>query len=210
MKHPDIWRAIDELAETNGYSPSGLARESGLDATTFNKSKRVAADGKRRWPSSESIAKILDVTGTNLLDFAALVNRTTLKTRIAVLPLTVTTGAGAKVQHFDDDGQPTGKAWTRRTIPGSDDSAAFGIEVNNASLAPAFRNGSLLIAAPGAKLAKGDRAIVVQMNGSVVLGEITRAAGKTYELTTLGKSAKKLSVERTGARLIAKIAMTIE
>ena len=210
MKHPDIWRAIDELAETNGYSPSGLAREAGLDATTFNKSKRVAPDGKRRWPSSESLAKILDVTGTSLLDFAALVNKTVLKTRIAVLPLAVTTGAGAKTVHFDDNGQPAGKAWAKRTIPGSDDAAAFGIDVNNATLAPAYRAGSLLIAAPGARLQKGDRAVVVQANGTLVIGEITRAAGKTHELTTLGKAAKKIAVERTGMRLIAKIAMVVE
>ena len=210
MKHPDIWRAIDELAETNGYSPSGLAREAGLDATTFNKSKRTAADGKRRWPSSESIAKILDVTGTSLLDFAALVNRTTLKTRISVLPLAATTGAAAKTAHFDEDGQPSGKAWAKRAIPGSDDAAAFGIEVNNASLAPAYRAGSLLVATPGAKLQKGDRAVVAQLNGTVLLGEVTRAAGKTYELTTLGKAAKKVTVERTGVRLIAKIAMVVE
>ena len=43
MKHEDVWRAIDTLAAENGLSASGLAKRSGLDATTFNPSKRTHA-----------------------------------------------------------------------------------------------------------------------------------------------------------------------
>ena len=50
LKHSDVWRAIDRLAAKHGLSPSGLARRSGLDPTTFNKSKRVAREGRQRWP----------------------------------------------------------------------------------------------------------------------------------------------------------------
>ena len=73
IKHEDIWKAIDRLAEEHGYSPSGLARKAGLDPTSFNKSKRFSPEDKPRWPSTESIAKILAVTGTTMCDFAALV-----------------------------------------------------------------------------------------------------------------------------------------
>lgn len=66
--HDDIWRAIDRLASSAGYSPSGLAKQAGLDPTTFNKSKRVS-NGKPRWPSTESIAKILSVTNMTMADF---------------------------------------------------------------------------------------------------------------------------------------------
>ena len=48
LRHKDIWRAIDRLAEKHGLSPSGLARRSGLDPTTFNKSKRTAPGDKSR------------------------------------------------------------------------------------------------------------------------------------------------------------------
>ncbi len=51
LKHADIWRAIDRLAQKHGMSASGLARRSGLDPTTFNKSKRITKEGKQRWPS---------------------------------------------------------------------------------------------------------------------------------------------------------------
>lgn len=67
--HDEIWKAIDLLAEKNGYSPSGLAKKAGLDPTTFNKSKRHSADGKPRWPSTESLSKILAVTDCTMREF---------------------------------------------------------------------------------------------------------------------------------------------
>ena len=44
MKHEDVWRAIDALAQEHGLSASGLAKRAGLDPTTFNKSKRRTLD----------------------------------------------------------------------------------------------------------------------------------------------------------------------
>lgn len=75
--HKDLWKAIDRLAENAGYSPSGLARKAGLDPTTFNKSKRHNSEGKPRWPSTESLAKILTVTGVPLRDFVDLMENDT-------------------------------------------------------------------------------------------------------------------------------------
>lgn len=72
--HEDIWRGIDRLASSFGYSPSGLAKQAGLDPTSFNKSKRISPDGKPRWPSTESISKILAVTGATLSDFISLMD----------------------------------------------------------------------------------------------------------------------------------------
>ncbi len=63
MKHEDVRRAIDTLAVEYGLSASGLAKRSGLDATTFNPSKRRMLDGRARWPSTEIVAKVLDATG---------------------------------------------------------------------------------------------------------------------------------------------------
>src|SRR6201992_517380 len=64
LTHAQIWSAIDRLAERAGLSASGLARRAGLDPTTFNKSKRMTAEGRARWPSTESIAKALAATAT--------------------------------------------------------------------------------------------------------------------------------------------------
>jgi orotate phosphoribosyltransferase len=75
LTHDKIWNALDRLAKRHGYSPSGLAKKAGLDSTAFNKSKRHSADGKPRWPSTESLAKVLGVTDTKMAEFIALTDK---------------------------------------------------------------------------------------------------------------------------------------
>lgn len=75
LSHAQIWTAIDALAAKAGLTPSALAKRAGLDATAFNRSKRTAANGRPRWPSMESIARALNVTGVSLSEFAELVDR---------------------------------------------------------------------------------------------------------------------------------------
>ena len=69
MTHDQIWNAIEEFAREHGMSCSGLAKHSGLDATTFNKSKRFSKYHQPRWPSTYSIAKIITGTGSQPQDF---------------------------------------------------------------------------------------------------------------------------------------------
>ena len=69
MTHEDVWRAIEKFATEHHMSCSGLAKCSGLDPTTFNKSKRWSKQGQPRWPSTNSISKILASTGASLQDF---------------------------------------------------------------------------------------------------------------------------------------------
>src|SRR3569833_1124803 len=71
LSHSAIWDAIDALATRHGFTPSGLAKLAGLDATAFNRSKRISRDGRERWPSTESIAKLLDATGESFDAFLA-------------------------------------------------------------------------------------------------------------------------------------------
>jgi phage repressor protein C with HTH and peptisase S24 domain len=70
-----IWMALDRLAREHGLSGGGLARAAELDQTIFNPSKRrVKATGRARWPSSETIAKVLNVTGLSMSQFGAMVD----------------------------------------------------------------------------------------------------------------------------------------
>ena len=64
------WAAFDQLAQSNNISVSGLAKRSGLNSTTFNKSKRVFPSGKERWPSMCTVAKVLNALHMSLGDFA--------------------------------------------------------------------------------------------------------------------------------------------
>ena len=58
MTHEDVWRAIENFAMERNMSCSGLAKCSGLDPTTFNKSKRWSKQGQPRWPSTNSISNV--------------------------------------------------------------------------------------------------------------------------------------------------------
>ncbi len=73
LTHSQVWTALDRLAERAGMSPSGLAKRSGLDPTTFNKSKRITADGRERWPSTESVSKALAATNSSIDTFVQLI-----------------------------------------------------------------------------------------------------------------------------------------
>ena len=73
MTHQALWNAISMLARQQGLTCSGLAKLSGLDATTFNKSKQFSPDGSPRWPSCSTIAKIVQATNISIIDFAEIV-----------------------------------------------------------------------------------------------------------------------------------------
>src|SRR6202007_196957 len=106
LTHAQIWSAIDGLAKRSGLSPPGLAKRAGLDPTTFNKSKRVTADGRARWPSTESVAKSLAATGATLDQFVALISDQTRPTG-EVVPLLGFAEAGFG-GHLDEGGFPAG------------------------------------------------------------------------------------------------------
>ena len=112
LTHAQIWAAIDALAARDGRSPSGLARLAGLDPTAFNKSKRLTPAGRPRWPSTESLAKVLNAAGASLDDFVALVNGgdDTQATGLRRIPVIGFAQAGAG-GFFDDGGFPVGGGW---------------------------------------------------------------------------------------------------
>ena len=70
MTHADMWNAIDSFARSRNMTCSCMARRSGLDSTTLNRSKRWTRDGKPRWPSMQSLAKVLDSNDAYMIDFA--------------------------------------------------------------------------------------------------------------------------------------------
>lgn len=67
--HSAVWGAIDVVARNKQMSRSGLARYSGLDATTFNISKRFETSGKPHWPAMFTVIKVLLATGTSMTEF---------------------------------------------------------------------------------------------------------------------------------------------
>ena len=128
LTHAQIWSAIDGLAKRSGLSPSGLAKRAGLDPTTFNKSKRITADGRARWPSTESVAKSLAATGASIDQFVALISEAGQPMAEAV-PLLGFAEAGAG-GYFDDGGFPVGKGGDEIAFPAVTDEHAYALEIS--------------------------------------------------------------------------------
>jgi phage repressor protein C with HTH and peptisase S24 domain len=183
LTHDQVWSAIDALAERYGLSASGLAKRSGLDATSFNKSKRVAPDGHLRWPSTESVAKVLDATGASVDEFIALLSVGGGRPQQA-LPLIGYAQAGVG-GFFDDGGYPSGSGWDEVNFPGIQDAQAYALEVTGNSMMPLYRNGDRLIVAPNESVRVGDRVVVKTIDGEVMAKELKRQTAKTVELRSL-------------------------
>ncbi|MBK1657634.1 S24 family peptidase [Paracraurococcus ruber] len=190
MTHDDIWRALDALAAENGLSASGLARKAGLDATAFNPSKRIGSDGRARWPSTESVAKVLAATGAGFAEFAALVTgaaalprsgRGGLARRIPLIGLAQAGGEG----YFDDGGYPVGGGWDEIAVPEIADPNAYALEISGESMEPVFRDGDVVIVSPGAPVRRGDRVVVRTQQGEVMAKELKRQSARRIELRSL-------------------------
>jgi phage repressor protein C with HTH and peptisase S24 domain len=186
LKHADVWRAIDRLAKEHGYSPSGLARRAGLDPTTFNKSKRTTREGKLRWPSTESVAKVLAATNANLMEFVGYINETESGGVIRNIPLIGFARAGAS-GYFDDAGYPSGAGWDEIPFPGLGDPHAYALEINGDSMEPVFRDGDVIIVAPHASIRRGDRVVIRTKVGEVMAKQLRRRTGKVIELQSLNR-----------------------
>ena len=70
MTHSELWDGIQNLAASKSISCSRLAVISGLDPTTFNRSRHKTKYGQDRWPTTQTISRIMDATGISLAEFA--------------------------------------------------------------------------------------------------------------------------------------------
>ena len=183
LSHSQVWAALDRLATRAGLSPSGLARKSGLDPTTFNKSKRITPEGRARWPSTESIAKALAATGTSFNLFVGLIDQNGGAAPRAV-PLIGFAQAGAG-GYFDDGGFPAGEGWDEFAFPAVNDEHAYALEISGQSMEPAYRDGDVIVVSPSAPIRRGDRVVVRTRAGEVMAKELRRRTGKTIELKSL-------------------------
>ena len=150
LTHEQIWAALDRLAERAGLSASGLAKRSGLDPTTFNKSKRITPDGRERWPSTESVAKALAATNSSIDTFVQLIGDSARTVQsVPLLGFAQAAGGG----HFDDDGYPVGKGWDEVALPAVNDEHAYALEISGDAMKPAYRDGDVIVVSPARRSA---------------------------------------------------------
>ncbi len=203
LTHSQIWTALDRLAAHAKLTPSGLAKKAGLDPTTFNKSKRITPEGRPRWPSTESVAKVLAATSTRVDTFMQLLTDSG-KPTISNVPLIGFAEAGAG-GYFDDGGVPVGKGWEEIAFPSVTDEHAYALEISGDSMRPAYRKGDIIIVSPAAPVRKGDRVVVKTKDGEVMVKELKRKTSKSVELKSLNAEHRDRTLSMADVLWIARI-----
>jgi phage repressor protein C with HTH and peptisase S24 domain len=202
LTHGQVWTALDRLAERAGLSPSGLAKRSGLDPTTFNKSKRITGDGRERWPSTESVSKALAATNSSIETFVQLIgDGARSQQSVPLLGLAQAGGDG----YFDDNGFPSGKGWDEVALPAAGDEHAYALEISGDSMKPAYRDGDIVVVSPGTPIRRGDRVVVKIADGEVMVKELKRRTAKMLELASLNPAQADRMLDADDIEWIARI-----
>ena len=182
--HDQVWHGIDRLARERGLTASGLARRAGLDPTTFNPSKRVTKQRKPRWPSTESLAKILNATETSLDDFVALMADRPREAAPAASHRLhcIAMDQAVRPELFDEAGFPVGPGWDEIEFPNLEDPHAYALEVRGDDFLPVYRDGDLLIVSPTAGIRRRDRIVLRTKALAIAAGTLLRRTAQRIEL----------------------------
>jgi phage repressor protein C with HTH and peptisase S24 domain len=197
LTHADIWAAIDALARDYGLTASALARRAGLDPTTFNRSKRVTRDGKLRWPSTESVAKVLEATGASLARFVSYIDAGHPRPASATLPLIGLAQANTDIAAFDGVGRPVPSLWDEIPFPAIDDPHAWALEIAGTEQEPVLRDGDIAIVSPAAGIRRGDRIVLRTVAGTLILGHFLRQTARRIDVAAFdpAKPPHALAIE---------------
>ena len=205
LSHKQVWNAIDVVAERYGFSASGLAKKSGLDPTSFNPSKRNGPDGRPRWPTMESVSRLLQASGATMEEFSELLTgRKGQPPKRKQIPLMGFAKAG-KGGFFDDSGFPAGNGWDEIEVPGVTDQNAYALEITGDSMMPIYREGDTIIVSPAATTRKGDRVVVRTTDGQVMAKIMQRQTSKTLELASFNPSHATKVLDMKDIDWIARI-----
>lgn len=200
LTHERLWAAIDAIAEHNGLSPSALARQAGLSSTAFNKSKRVTSDGRPRWPSTESIAKILEATGAGLADLARLVGEPGGPGDIGLGDFAAAApGVSTGFAEETGDGGPAVR------FPAPVEAGCFTHTVTDEAAAPLYRAGDVLIASTAARVRRGDRVLVHTHDGGTAVWLFVARNGRSSEFAPPTGRRRRLRLASADVIWIARI-----
>ncbi len=196
LSHAQLWKAIDGLARHEGLSVSALAKRAGLDATSFNPSKRFGPGEppRPRWPSTESLTRILTATGLSLGEFAALARDAA--ERPSTVPMLGMAQAGQD-GFFDDAGLPTGDGWQQTDLPRPRDSL-LSLGIVGDSMAPLYREGDRIIVDREAiEVRKGDRVVVRTTGGETLAKEVASLMPQAVTLASVNPAYEVRTLART-------------
>ncbi len=207
LTHKQVWEGIEQLAKRNNLSASGLAKRSGLDPTTFNKSKRTTKQGKARWPSTESISKILDATTTSMRDFVELMHvgdgraARSVSQRLKCIRLAdLEQGGGIDASGFPGEGP-----WEEIDFPLIEDDRAYVVELDRDLAAPIYRSGDLVVVSPSSSVRRGDRVLARRKTGELTLGLLVRRTAQRVVLDDVRDDQREQIIDSAELAWLARI-----
>jgi len=177
LTHKQIWSAIDELASCANMSASGLARNSGLDPTSFNPSKRFTSEGSGLYKQTAAQNSV------PLIGFAQ-------------------AGVGG---FFDDGGFPVGQGWDEIAPPTGASESAYALKVSGDSMMPLYREGDIIIVDPTAQVRKGDRVVAKTREGEVLAKTLERRNASIVELQSINPDHDTLKFKPDELEWLARI-----
>ena len=204
LSHNQIWTALDRVAEQNGLSASGLARKAGLDPTSFNPSKRFGpgTQARPRWPSTESLTRVLEVTGLSLGAFAELA--ADAEPPATILPLLGLAQAGQD-GFFDEAGLPTGEGWDQTDLP-QVSPGLFSLSISGDSMEPLYRPGDrVIVDQERSDVRKGDRVVVRTRSGETLAKEVAAIGPEQVVLHSINPDYPDRVLDRTDIAWMSRI-----
>lgn len=203
LSHTHLWKALDALAAREGLSPSGLARQAGLDPTSFNPSKRFGpgTPPRPRWPSTESLNRVLEATGLSLQAFANLADG---RPDIETVPHLGLAQAGTG-GFFDEAGLPLAEGWTQTELPRHSDSL-LSLEITGNSMTPLYREGDrIIVDLTATEVRRGDRVVVRTLGGETLAKEITALSPTNVTLGSINPAYPPRLLPRRDIQWMARI-----
>lgn len=202
MKYDTVWNAVDNLAKSLGLSPSGLAKKSGLDATTFNKSKRKRPDGKNRWPSLDSLNKVLEFCNLSFDEFYKYGESNQNNDNLNAIPYMKLSSLN-QFQECNDNTINTTN-WEMVCFPEKTKNL-YALEVDTTEYAPLYKFGTLIVLTQNSEIRRGDRVAIFKNDGTITLCEFIHRKPQTIELMALTNSQKIISIDINDINFLHRI-----
>lgn len=173
----------------------------GLDPTTFNKSKRTTPSGRLRWPSTESISKILLITETPLTDFMQYLSGDAMRHHLFTIP-SMDEKTAQKAKLFDKSGKIIVDDKHKVSFPASDHQKLFCFEITSDQFAPTYQKGDTLILDINAEFRRNDP-ILVKTKQDITIGMLKKEMAGRYIIQNAAK--KEIEIEKSAIEWSGRI-----
>ncbi|MFI3241511.1 MAG: hypothetical protein R3Y43_02975 [Alphaproteobacteria bacterium] len=198
MKHDVVWSAVDNLAKKNNISPSKMAKLVGLDATTFNKSKRFRIDGKKRWPSLNSINKLLSFFNISFDEFYGV----SMFNNFSTLPIINYSEVNCSIDVKKED-----MIFNNTDEMGEEtlQNLDFAIVLDTKKFDPIYKYNSTIIISKSPEIRRGDRVLIVKKDKKIYVYEFISCNNNSYEFISLEKYNQKEEINSNEILSIKRI-----